>query len=163
MVEIGKQYFYLTPISVAEPPSNTSDQHKYFLCECVCGNKKVVSSANIGHGTKSCGCKRFGVPKTHGYASHKRYDNLYHIWNGMKFRCENPNSKDYKHYGQRGIKINDEWRHDFLSFRKWSLEHGYQVGLTIDRIDVDGNYEPSNCRWITREENNRNKRKKVKS
>lgn len=162
LIEIGKQYFYLTPLKVVPKPDGIKDKHRYFLCKCICGNETVVSSANIGRTIKSCGCKRFGNAITHGYASHKHYDRLYHIWNGMKFRCENPKSKDFKHYGGRGIKVSDVWRHDFMSFRAWAIEHGYQPNLTIDRINVDGNYEPDNCRWLTREDNNRTKRKKVK-
>ena len=77
----------------------------------------------------------------------------------MKERCNNKNNKSYKNYGGRGIKVCKEWSENFMSFYNWSINNGYKEGLTIDRINNDGNYEPSNCRWITRKEQNRNYRK----
>ena len=82
---------------------------------------------------------------------------LYNKWGSMKTRCYYPKSKDYKNYGGRGIKICDEWL-NYDNFRNWSISTGYQEGLTIDRIDNDRNYEPSNCKWITMKEQQRNKR-----
>ena len=82
---------------------------------------------------------------------------LYNKWGSMKTRCYYPQSKDYKNYGGRGIKICDEWL-NYDNFRNWSISTGYQEGLTIDRIDNDRNYEPSNCKWITMKEQQRNKR-----
>lgn len=84
------------------------------------------------------------------------------VWRGMKARCYNPNSPKYKDYGKRGITVCDEWKWDFLAFRTWAETNGYQEGLTIDRINVNGNYEPSNCRFISLTENNRNKRNTVR-
>lgn len=78
---------------------------------------------------------------------------LNHIYQNMKYRCNNSNYHHYKNYGGRGIKVCDEWLNRFEAFYKWSIENGYEDNLTIDRINNDGNYEPSNCQWITREEN----------
>lgn len=90
---------------------------------------------------------------------HNKYNSrIYRIWRGMKDRCYNINSKDYKNYGGRGIVVCDEWLNDFMSFYNWSMNNGYDDSLTIDRIDVNGNYEPSNCRWVTQKQQQRNRR-----
>ena len=82
---------------------------------------------------------------------------LHNIWVSMKERCNVPSVNCYKYYGGRGIKVCEEWKHSFESFRDWALANGYTDTLTIDRIDVNGNYEPSNCRWITLKEQGSNK------
>lgn len=96
--------------------------------------------------------------RTHGFSAD--YPKLYNLWTTMKSRCENPNRGKYKDYGKRGIKVCDEW-HDARKFCEWALENGYKEGMQLDRIDNDGNYEPSNCRWVTSKENSRNRRNTV--
>lgn len=80
----------------------------------------------------------------------------YRVWCAMKERCNNPHNKRYPRYGGRGIKVCKEWSESYAEFRRWSEENGYQEGLTIDRINTDGNYEPTNCRWVSRFVQNRN-------
>lgn len=76
----------------------------------------------------------------------------------MKDRCYNNNNKNYKNYGERGIKVCKEWKESFINFYKWAINNGYEENLTIDRIDVNGNYEPNNCRWLTIKQQQNNKR-----
>lgn len=125
----------------------------YYLCKCDCGNYTVVEKSHLTKtvdNTKTCGCSN----GTH----HKRDTRLYHIFHDMKKRCYNPNSKSYKDYGARGVKICDEWLNDFMSFYNWAMANGYDDTLTIERIDINKIYEPSNCKWIPKAEQSRNRR-----
>lgn len=157
---IGEKNNYLTVIGI-----DTSTRVKKFICRCDCGNIKNIKPTYWYRGTvKSCGCKRIELlsQQEHKHECKLEHntdlDRIRRIYNGMKQRCYNPNGTKYKDYGGRGIKICDEWLNDRQKFEQWSLSHGYENGLTIDRIDVNGNYEPSNCRWITNSEQQRNKR-----
>lgn len=131
-------------------------------CVCDCGNEVYPSASSLrtGH-TKSCGCLRRERIVESVLIHNESHSRLYGIWQSMKRRCFNKNFKHYHLYGGRGIKIHSEWIDDFGSFRDWALSNGYEEGLTLDRIDNDGNYEPSNCRWITMHEQARNKRTNV--
>ena len=131
-----------------------------WLCKCDCGNETIVDSHNLRtNHTKSCGCynkekfkQRF---TTHGLSTTR----IYKIYLGIKKRCYNKNYREFHLYGGRGIKVCQEWLDDFMSFYIWSGANGYKDDLTIDRIDVNGNYESTNCRWITQAEQNLNTRK----
>lgn len=131
----------------------------YWLCICDCGNlREVRSDALIGGVTKSCGCLQKEKVKQNMTKHGKHKTRLYRIFNHMKARCYNEHYKRYYDYGGRGITVCDEWRNDFMTFYNWAMNSGYNEHLTIDRINNDGNYEPSNCRWSDRKTQQRNKR-----
>lgn len=156
----GQRFGRLTVLS-REPDSNNMTIWK---CICDCGNETTVFGNNLRRGyTQSCGClqqERIEAARenkrTHG-CEPKR---LYNIWVGMKMRCFDPNVESYKHYGGRGITVCDEWVHNYEAFRDWALDNGYDSNLSIDRVDVDGNYCPENCRWSTAKEQASNRRKR---
>lgn len=132
-----------------------------WLCKCDCGNETVSTMGNLVYGTmRSCGCLKIEqasmLNKTHGM----RHTRLYRIWTNMKTRCHNPKFKQTEDYMGRGISICSEWDSSFQAFYDWAMANGYQEDLSIDRIDNDGNYEPSNCRWVTMAEQNKNRRKR---
>lgn len=125
----------------------------YWECVCECTGIKIAKSKNlIGGKTTHCGCINNHI--VHGKSTHR----LHNIWNSIKDRCNNINSKDYPNYGGRKIKICEEWNNYFVSFYEWSMNNGYKSDLSIDRINVNGNYEPNNCKWSTPSEQQNNKR-----
>lgn len=133
---------------------------KQYLCKCNCGKIELKGSSNIKRAEKlDTGCSDCGKSlkslrkQTHGDTTVEKSD-IYNKWSRMRHRCNNSNATQYKWYGGKGVKVCDEWQ-DYLTFKKWCLENGYEEGLTIDRIDSSGNYEPSNCRFITHSENSR--------
>lgn len=134
-----------------------------WLCQCDCGKYTNSNGYCLRHGDiKSCGClskeKRIKASFRHG----GRHSKLYDIWDGMKQRCFNAKNKGYKYYGGRNITMCDEWKNDFAKFREWANSNGYKEGLSIERIDVNKNYEPSNCCWIQKNEQSKNKTNSIR-
>lgn len=135
---------------------STDERDSLWLMKCDCGNECVKKMDTLMRGDiTSCGCQ---------YKSYDhKYKRLHAVYHGIKARCYSKNSTSYKWYGERGIKVCDEWLNSFEAFKTWAIAAGYDVDAprgecTIDRIDPDGDYEPSNCRWLSIEEQQRNKR-----
>ena len=148
---IGQKFGRLTVIKKLK---SNKRQQSVWKCKCSCGNITIIPRPNLKSGnTKSCGCLR-NEAKKHGLYKHS----LYPIWNAMVQRCCNFNNVNYPNYGGRGIKIYKQWKNDFKKFYDWAILNSWKKGLQIDRINNDGDYKPSNCRFVTSRKNNQNKR-----
>ena len=141
---IGKIY---GNVKLLELFRNEKDKRLMAKVECIdCKKEKTIRASDLYNTkTTSCSCKH----TTHGISKTK----LYNVFYNMKDRCYNPNCRAYKDYGGRGIKICEEWLEDVVTFYNWAMMNGYKEGLSVDRINVDGDYEPNNCRWVTISEN----------
>jgi hypothetical protein len=155
---LGKKINRLEIISYYTVERN---RQKYFVCKCDCGKELNVRVANIvNNPQKSCGCYKYNLKN--GFSRTR----LYPIWKELIARCNNPKNKRYYVYGKKGIKVCKEWENDFLAFRKWAYENGYDENAprgncTIDRIDNDGDYTPENCRWVSYSRQQRNTKKTI--
>lgn len=137
----------------------TKNKLRYWKCKCDCGQICYVSTKLLRNGaTKSCGCLRINSLKRRVTKHNLRNTRIYRIWQNIKKRCSKPKNPIYKYYGGRGIIICNEWENDFVNFYNWAINNGYKEKLTIDRINVNGNYEPTNCRWVDIKTQQRNKR-----
>ncbi len=158
----GKRFGELTVLGISEHGRKT--RNIKWQCRCSCGEIVNVFGGNLRRGNttrcRKCSYKVIGDKKT---TFRKQNIRLYGIWSGMKTRCYDKNIEYFDRYGGRGITMCDEWlgENGFENFYKWSMENGYKDGLTIDRKDVNGNYEPSNCQWATQKEQQNNKRTNV--
>lgn len=142
---VNKRFGRLTILECQEITS----KNVIWKCRCDCGKITLVSQTGLLYDkTKSCGCIRKEMLSNRSNAHHHSQTRIYKIWIDIKKRCYNINSINYKNYGGRGITICDEWKNDFMPFYNWSMNNGYTDKLSIDRINNDGNYEPSNCRWV---------------
>ena len=148
----GLRFGRLVVIEQADDIIEASGRHRTaWRCLCDCGKDVIVRGECLrskSSPTRSCGClshdQKVLQHMTHG----QTYSKLYGIWCSIKSRCYNPNTKPYQNYGGRGITMCDEWKNSFESFSEWAVHNGYGDGLSIDRVDNDGNYCPDNCRWV---------------
>lgn len=156
----GKRYGRLTVIKEVERIRYHSGiPDRMWECVCDCGNIFRCNSERLRSGnTKSCGCLRKEIASRKSYKHGGSKTKLYRIWDEMNGRCHCETNKAFKNYGARGISVCDEWRNDFSAFRLCAISNGYQEGLTIEKVNNNGNYSPDNCKWIPRSDQPRNRR-----
>lgn len=153
-------------LTVLKKASYRHRTNPVWICRCECGNQTAVIQENLLNGhTKSCGCLSKDTASRNNSTHRESHSRLYGVWRSMKARCQNPKIGQYKNYGGRGISVCEEWQ-QYEQFRDWALSHGYDPNApfgkcTIDRIDNDGDYEPSNCRWVDFKTQAQNKRRKT--
>jgi hypothetical protein len=139
-----------------QPLKRSTDHEKVWLCRCDCGQSHITRGTRLRSGfTQSCGCLKFTVCLRHGHRSHRMHHPLYATWCNMHQRCNNPDSPSFKWYGAHGIEVCERWG-DFANFLADVGER--PSGLSLDRVNNDGHYEPSNIRWATPKQQANNKR-----
>lgn len=147
-----RELILIEDLGMMYPKKDSNRKLRFGLYKCFCGNEfKAMTQSIKSNKRKSCGCLV-------GARSGQSKERLYNILRKMKERCYSENSQSYKFYGEKGITICNEWLMSYSSFKSWALLNGYDDNLQIDRKDNDGNYEPSNCRWVNRNVQARNTR-----
>lgn len=162
---IGQKFNRLTVVDLHhkvqkfKTNGHKSGYSEFYLCNCECGNQTIVEKWQLTSGkTKSCGCLKVDTCRKHFSIHNLTHHPLYNIWIKVKERCYKSTCKAFPNYGGRGIEMCKEWKNDFISFYNWAINNGYAQNLTLDRIDVNGNYEPLNCRFVTLKKQQNNKR-----
>ena len=155
---INQKFGKLTVIEFNAKITKNKRTRQYWLCKCECGNYKIIEQDHLisGH-TRSCGCLKKEIIRNKIHKHGLTNTRLFRIWTNIKTRCYNKKLKCYKNYGGRGIAVCNEWLKDFKAFYNWAINNGYSDDLTIDRINVNGHYEPNNCRWIDIKTQQRNR------
>lgn len=155
-------------LTIISEAGRNKEGRDMWLCRCDCGKEKVILGKSMRSGfTTSCGC--YGASRgaanqyKHGCARRGKPERLYNVWIDIKKRCDNPNFVHYADYGGRGIKVCEEWHDNYSAFREWAMANGYDPEAkpkmcTIDRINVNGDYTPDNCRWVSMAVQGQNKR-----
>lgn len=147
----GQRFGWLTAI---KPIGTNKNRKKIWLFQCDCGELSRAIAYDVSHsGTRSCGCRKLKASKENSYKHGQRGTRLHNIWRDIQRRCYKKQRPGFKNYGGRGVKMHKLWKADFANFYDWSMENGYKDDLCLARNGDMGNYEPGNCRWISKSEN----------
>lgn len=152
-IEIGAVYGAMTVMAKV----GRWGGHTRYAVRCVCGNERVVSVANVKQGSRCADCGHTATGASKRTCDGDSHTRLHRIWQKMHARCTSVTAHNYQWYGAKGVRVCEEWQ-EYLPFKSWALAHGYADSLTIDRLNKQQGYSPSNCQWLTQSENSRKAR-----